>query len=142
MTQRWDTTNATNVTATLSGSLPAGTNNIGDVDVLTLPALPTGTNSIGTVQAQLGTTPFTVTEATNLSTSAVQLASNACKVGVRISNTSTNGNIVTVGDTNVTATRFIGKIFAGESMFFEVTNSNLLFVFGSAASTAFTYGGY
>jgi hypothetical protein len=28
-------------------SLPAGTNNIGDVDVLTLPALPAGTNVIG-----------------------------------------------------------------------------------------------
>lgn len=30
-------------------SLPAGTNNIGDVDVLTLPALPAGTNNIGDV---------------------------------------------------------------------------------------------
>jgi hypothetical protein len=29
------------------GSLPSGTNNIGDVDVLTLPALATGTNTIG-----------------------------------------------------------------------------------------------
>lgn len=30
-------------------ALPSGTNNIGDVDVLTLPALPTGTNNIGDV---------------------------------------------------------------------------------------------
>jgi len=30
-------------------ALPPGTNNIGDVDVLTLPALPTGTNNIGDV---------------------------------------------------------------------------------------------
>jgi hypothetical protein len=30
-------------------SLPAGTNNIGDVDVLTLPSLPAGTNNIGDV---------------------------------------------------------------------------------------------
>ena len=30
-------------------SLPAGSNNIGDVDVLSLPALPTGSNTIGTV---------------------------------------------------------------------------------------------
>lgn len=30
-------------------SLPAGTNNIGDVDVLTLPPLPAGTNNIGDV---------------------------------------------------------------------------------------------
>jgi hypothetical protein len=30
-------------------ALPAGTNNIGDVDVLTLPSLPAGTNNIGDV---------------------------------------------------------------------------------------------
>ena len=38
----------------ISGSvdLLAGTNNIGDVDVLTLPALPTGTNEIGKIQAR------------------------------------------------------------------------------------------
>jgi hypothetical protein len=34
---------------TVGSALPAGTNNIGDVDVLTLPALPTGTNNIGDV---------------------------------------------------------------------------------------------
>jgi hypothetical protein len=32
-----------------TGALPAGTNNIGDVDVLTLPALAAGTNNIGDV---------------------------------------------------------------------------------------------
>lgn len=35
--------------ATIDAALPAGTNNIGDVDVLTLPALPSGTNNIGDV---------------------------------------------------------------------------------------------
>lgn len=35
--------------AAFSAALPAGTNNIGDVDVLTLPALPAGTNNIGDV---------------------------------------------------------------------------------------------
>ena len=34
---------------TISAALPAGTNNIGDVDVLTLPSLPAGTNNIGDV---------------------------------------------------------------------------------------------
>jgi hypothetical protein len=33
----------------LAAALPAGTNNIGDVDVLSLPALPAGTNNIGDV---------------------------------------------------------------------------------------------
>jgi hypothetical protein len=36
-------------------ALPAGTNNIGDVDVLTLPALPTGDNTIGRVKVTDGT---------------------------------------------------------------------------------------
>jgi len=33
----------------ITNALPAGTNNIGDVDVLSLPALPAGTNNIGDV---------------------------------------------------------------------------------------------
>lgn len=33
----------------VTAALPAGTNNIGDVDVLSLPALPAGTNNIGDV---------------------------------------------------------------------------------------------
>ena len=37
------------VTLATNVALPAGTNNIGDVDVLTLPALPAGTNNIGDV---------------------------------------------------------------------------------------------
>lgn len=37
------------VSATIDAALPAGTNNIGDVDVLSLPALPAGTNTIGFV---------------------------------------------------------------------------------------------
>lgn len=35
--------------ATIDAALPAGTNNIGDVDVLSLPAIPAGTNNIGDV---------------------------------------------------------------------------------------------
>ena len=44
-------------------ALPAGTNNIGDVDVLTLPALPAGTNNIGDIDV-LSVVPGT--GATNL----------------------------------------------------------------------------
>lgn len=49
------------IAASVAGATPAGTNNIGDVDVLTLPALPVGTNVIGKVsvdQATPGTTNF------------------------------------------------------------------------------------
>mgnify|MGYP001264626184 CR=1 FL=1 len=34
---------------TIGAAIPAGTNNIGDVDVLTLPSIPAGTNNIGDV---------------------------------------------------------------------------------------------
>lgn len=40
----------------IATALPAGTNNIGDVDVLTLPALPAGTNNIGDVDVASGPT--------------------------------------------------------------------------------------
>jgi hypothetical protein len=39
----------TTTAVTVGAALPAGTNNIGDIDVLTLPALPAGTNNIGDV---------------------------------------------------------------------------------------------
>lgn len=39
----------TSTSTVITGSLPSGSNNIGDVDVLTLPALSAGTNNIGTV---------------------------------------------------------------------------------------------
>lgn len=41
--------NAGTFAVQVDAALPAGTNNIGDVDVLTLPALPAGTNNIGDV---------------------------------------------------------------------------------------------
>lgn len=41
-------------TVSLSASVPAGTNNIGDVDVLTLPSLPAGGNTIGAVTQASG----------------------------------------------------------------------------------------
>jgi len=44
----------TEVQVDIVGALPAGTNNIGDVDVLTLPSLPAGTNAIGKLAANSG----------------------------------------------------------------------------------------
>ncbi len=38
----------------IGSSLPAGSNNIGDVDVLTLPSLPAGSNAIGKLAANSG----------------------------------------------------------------------------------------
>lgn len=43
------TDNGGSLTVDIGAGLPAGTNNIGDVDVLTLPAFPAGNNNIGDV---------------------------------------------------------------------------------------------
>lgn len=44
------------VDGTVTANLAAGTNNIGDVDVVTLPAIPAGTNNIGDVDIASGPT--------------------------------------------------------------------------------------
>lgn len=55
-------------------TLPAGTNNIGDVDVISLPALPAGANTIGAVN-QAGTWITRITDGAN--TASVKAASTA-----------------------------------------------------------------
>ena len=54
------------VDGTVTANLAAGTNNIGDVDVLTLPAIPTGTNTIGSVKITDGTDTALVDASGNL----------------------------------------------------------------------------
>ena len=66
------------VTVDVGTALPSGTNNIGDVDVLTLPALPAGTNNIGDVDV-VSVVPGT--GATSLG-KAVDSASGATDTGV------------------------------------------------------------
>jgi hypothetical protein len=44
-----DVSSAAPMPVNVISAIPAGTNNIGDVDVLTLPAIPTGSNTIGAV---------------------------------------------------------------------------------------------
>lgn len=49
-----DTSAASPMPVAQTGALPAGNNNIGDVDIASLPALPTGGNTIGTVDLSAG----------------------------------------------------------------------------------------
>ena len=60
---------------TIGAALPAGTNNIGDIDVLTLPAIPAGTNNIGTVGVS-GTPPVFVANNGTVSVSAIAAGNN------------------------------------------------------------------
>lgn len=69
---------STTDSVSIGGSLPAGTNNIGDVDVASLPALPAGTNNIGDVDVtNFPATVSTNTGAADASTIRVVTASNS-----------------------------------------------------------------
>jgi hypothetical protein len=69
------------ISGTISvNALPAGSNNIGDVDVLTLPALPTGSNTIGSI-ASITTSIVPGTGATNLG-KAIDTTTGATDTGV------------------------------------------------------------
>jgi hypothetical protein len=93
--------------------LPAGSNNIGDVDVLTLPAIPAGTNSIGFVNPNVTatgniTTQNLVPAGTATANSAVELSldSGLQSVAVQVTGTYTGALSAqyTVGTTNVWVT--------------------------------------
>jgi hypothetical protein len=87
---------------TIGAALPAGTNNIGDVDVLTLPSLPAGTNNIGDVDivtmpnvtlnalptgantiGAISNTAFTANAGTNLNTSALSLETTQSSINTK-----------------------------------------------------------
>lgn len=80
------------VTQSGTWALGAGTANIGDVDVLTLPALPTGANTIGSI----GNTSFAATQATAASLNAQVVGNIAAAVP-------DSGNPVKVGGVNNTS---------------------------------------
>lgn len=108
--------NDVTVTGTVSANLNAGTNNIGDVDVLTLPAIPAGTNLIGKVGIDQ-TTPGT-TNKVSIGTDGTVAINTALPAGTNaIGKLSANAG-VTIG-----AVEIVGTAASGGAM-------------SSAASTA------
>lgn len=90
--------------ATVDAALPAGTNNIGDVDVLTLPALVAGTAIIGNVmldQTTPGTTNGVVVNSGTLT--AVTAITNALPAGTNAIGKLAANSGVDIGDVDVTS---------------------------------------
>ncbi len=99
--------------------LPAGTNNIGDVDVLSLPALPAGTNAIGKLAANsgvdigdvdvtstvlpAGAATSSVTSEADSSSSVTLKSSNSARKEIIIQNTSSAILYVKYGTTATTS---------------------------------------
>jgi len=84
----------------VSGALPAGANNIGDVDVLSLPALPAGANNIGDVDVLTVPAPLNVV-GTGLEATALRVTIASDSTGVV--SVDDNGSSLTV-DGTVSAT--------------------------------------
>lgn len=95
----------------LAAAIPAGTNNIGDVDVLSLPALPAGSNNIGDVDvASLpAASSATITRVNDTASSVQLVASNASRKGLYIHNDSTQALKIKYG-TTASATDYTAKI--------------------------------
>lgn len=84
-------------------ALPAGSNNIGDVDVLTLPALPAGTNNIGDVDIVSLPNEGQQTMANSISV-AIASDQTVLPVGGNVAhNAADSGNPVKIGGKGVSA---------------------------------------
>lgn len=129
------------VSGTVTANLGAGTNNIGDVDVLSLPALPAGSNNIGDVDV-LSAVSATMDHGSNLDidTTAEQITTTsfACKFGVTLKADITNTGIIYIGNSDVTASGTAATdgfpLSAGETLTLEVSNSNIPYAIASAVN--------
>lgn len=101
-------------------ALPAGTNNIGDVDVLSLPALPAGTNNIGDVDVLSGPTGASALQVQGTAADGAAVSGNPVRIAGKDSGgltqdilTAGNGTIGTVSTTSPadgsSNTNFIGR---------------------------------
>lgn len=101
----------------LTTALPAGTNNIGDVDVLTLPALPAGTNNIGDVDIlTLPSSASANNDGAQISvttTSGTVLASFATRKAASVCASPSNTDVVHI-KLGATATTADGKLWPGQ----------------------------
>lgn len=99
--------------AAIDTALPAGTNNIGDVDVLSLPSIPAGSNTIGNVGLVAGTNAIG------------KLSAND---GVDIGDVTVNNTVTITGTVSVnsipTGSNTIGNVVAVSTASSTLVNSN------------------
>jgi hypothetical protein len=101
------------VSAAVDSALPAGNNNIGDVDVASLPAMPAGTNLIGKVvpATTCGTTAVSQALAAVPTSSTAVFTSTTCVQTIFLNNTNATSQTVTVTDNAGTPVNGVGPAF-------------------------------
>lgn len=125
--------------------IAAGDNNIGNVDVVTLPALPAGTNNIGDVDVLTLPSPPSVfymgqTNVTTAGTEVTIASTQAITMGVTVKAKHGNTGFIYVGTNPVTSTT--GYVLrAGESVFVAVANLTTVFIDSSVNGEGVSYVG-
>ena len=104
------------VSAKVDTALPAGTNNIGDVDVLTLPSLPTGSNVIGGV-TQSGTWNINaITTLPSLPTGSNTIGAVNIAAAQTLATVTTVGAVTSITNALPAGTNAIGKLAANSGV--------------------------
>jgi len=124
---------------TVGAALPAGTNNIGDVDIASIAA---GDNNIGNVDVASVTIPTTIyhgqTTVAAAGTEVALAASQAILSGVTIKALHANTGMIFVGKNPVSSTT--GYVLdAGESVFLEVANLATVYIDSSVNGEGVSY---
>lgn len=145
---------------TISAALPAGDNNIGNVDIVTLPSLAAGTNAIGKLAANDGVdigdvtinntslptseiAPTTVLNGKKLVTTAgtrVTLASSTTCKSVTIKALRSNTGLIYVGDSAVSSSNGL-ELSAGESVNLDIANLQTVNIDSTVNGEGVTYLG-
>ena len=96
-------------------------------------ALPAGTNAIGKTTPSLSSSIVSAPAALTGTGSAQQMASATAVQGVLVQADTTNTTNLRIGDSNATTSRGI-QLAPGDSLFFLVSNSNVLYYVAESGS--------
>jgi hypothetical protein len=136
------------------GALPAGTNNIGDVDVLSLPALPAGTNNIGDVDVAslpalpAGTNNIGDVDIASLPNEGQQTMANSISVAVAsdqsavptLEKRSVTGTQSSVADSASSVTLLASNAARIKVIITNDSSARLYILFAGAAASLTSYG--
>ncbi len=124
-------------------ALPAGTNNIGDVDVLSLPAIPAGSNNIGTVN--ISDNGGSITVDGTVAISAIAGGSITASGQVSLSSTATASaawsvQMYAAQTTTVQTVKGTGGVLAGYMIYNPNSSVAYVQIFNAATATTVTLG--
>jgi len=121
--------------------LPAGANNIGDIDILSLPSIPAGNNIIGKIGHNITTIGDGRKTVATAGTREALAVSTSCEKVDITAETDNTGIIVVGGSTVVAAlaTRQGIPLYAGDTYSFEIDNLADIYIDATVSGDGCTY---